>query len=165
MPGSRTQPPAFETTSPDGVLRSYWARLDWYGAHFVLNRPEGAAADAQGLEALRSAMRPLVEDAVMASFAVRPPMIERIKGSIESRREIDADTVDLTARLTNPLATHAVNLSPAPIELFHGEAYGGQFRYRLSRRSPASADDGNVGGWRVAEIWRLGADVEPQRIR
>ena len=166
-PGAARLPlPELRTSTPSDVLRSYWARLDWYGAHFVVGREVGGERSHEGIEALRAAMEPLVGEAVMNSFSVRPPSVERLKATIESRQDIDAQTIDLVGHLTNPLASHAVTLSPSPIELFHGESYGGLFRYRLVRgATTAPGPAGNASGWRVSEVWRLEPDAEPHRIR
>ncbi len=150
-----TPAPVADTSTAESTLHTYWQVLDWYGGRFVVGR---AKPDPEGAPALRAALGALVDEQVERSFGEHLPSGRRFKGTIVSVAPVtDSDplTVDVRADLV-PLDKTEASLTPTPIELFAGEAFGGAMRYRLVRQA---------AGWRIAEVWRVDPNAAPHRLR
>lgn len=150
-----TPAPAADNGTAESTLRTYWRVLDWYGGRFVVGRVK---PDPEGAAALRAALAPLVEEPVERSFVQHPPPGRRFQGSIVSVAPVpdsDPPAVDVRAELV-ALDKAEAALTPTPVELFHGESFGGVMRYRLVRQTM---------GWRIAEVWRIDPHTPPHRLR
>lgn len=144
--------PALDQSTPQAALKSYWARLDWYGEQYVQGRAEPAAGAEQRLLDI---MRPLITPGYLTSVRQRMPKgrhflahVGQVSIDGEGRASIEADIS------SDP--PDATVLTPTPVELFEGESDGGHFRYRLVRSN---------GEWRIDELWRLDDRAAPRRVR